>query len=68
MDDAQTGELARRLDALERRLARLERAERGVAAARPAAAENRDAELGPAFWVLNGLRARLAAGSGAAAI
>ena len=64
MDDAQAEDLARRLNAVERRLAVLERREGGGPAAAPAAPDD-DGEHGRTFWVLDGLRARLAAGSGA---
>ena len=64
MDDAQAEDLARRLDAVERRLAVLERREGGGPAAAPAAPDD-DGEHGRTFWVLDGLRARLAAGNGA---
>ena len=60
MDDAQAEDLARRLDAVERRLAVLERPEGA-----PAAAVPDGAEPSRTFWVLDGLRARLAAGDGA---
>jgi hypothetical protein len=63
MDDAQAEDLARRLDAVERRLAVLERREGGGPAAAPAAPD--DGAPGQTFWVLDGLRARLAAGDGA---
>ena len=63
MDDAQAEDLAGRLDAVERRLAVLEGREGGPAAA-PAAPDD-DGEPGHTFWVLDGLRARLAAGDGA---
>jgi hypothetical protein len=61
MDDAQAEELARRLDAVERRLAVLEGREGGPAAT----AEPDGGAPDRRFWVLDGLRARLAAGDGA---
>ena len=63
MDDVQAEDLARRLDAMERRLAVLERREGGGPAATLAAPD--DGERDHTFWVLDGLRARLAAGDGA---
>ena len=63
MDEVQADDLARRLEAVERRLAVLERREGGGPAAAPAAPD--DGAPGRAFWVLDGLRARLAAGDGA---
>lgn len=63
MTDAQTEDLARRLDAVERRLAVLEHPEGNAPSSASAAPD--DGEPGRTFWVLDGLRARLAAGSGA---
>ena len=64
MDDGQAGgDLARRLYAVERRLAQLERQDGAGVAAAPVGSH--DAEPGQAFWILDGLKARLAAGTGA---
>lgn len=63
MDDAQAEDVARRLDAVERRLAVLEGRASGGPAAAPTAPDDGDA--GQAFWVLDGLRARLTAADGA---
>ncbi|HET9970577.1 MAG TPA: ArsR family transcriptional regulator [Streptosporangiaceae bacterium] len=63
MDGAQAEDLARRLDAVERRLAVLERQEGGGLVPAPAAPG--DGEPGQTFWVLDGLRARLAGEDGA---
>ena len=62
MDDARAEDLAGRLDAVERRLAVLERQESGPAAA-PTVPDGADPSR--TFWVLDGLRARLATGDGA---
>jgi len=61
MNDMRTEELARRLEAVERRLAVLESREGGPAAT----AEPDGGAPDGRFWVLDGLRARLAAGDGA---
>ena len=56
-------DLARRLEAVERRLDRLERQDGSEPEAGPVAPD--DGAPGRAFWVLDGLRARLAGGDGA---
>jgi hypothetical protein len=61
--DAQAEELAARLDAVERRLTMLEHAEGGRPSSAPAETESGAQE--ETFWVLDGLRERLAAGEGA---
>ncbi len=63
MDDVRTEGLTRRLEAIERRLDLLERQEGGEPQAAPAALD--DGTPSRAFWVLDGLRARLADGDGA---
>jgi len=63
MDDAKAEGLARRLDAMERRLTVLEHRGADSPAAAPAAPD--DGEPGRTFWVLDALRARLAAEDGA---
>jgi hypothetical protein len=63
MDVSRTEDLAGRLGAVEQRLDRLERQACGTGTDMPSAAH----EPGPsqAFWVLDGLRARLSPGAGA---
>ena len=63
MDDMQAADLAARLDAVERRLAMLEQPEGSRPPSAPAAPESGVSE--ETFWVLDGLRERLAAGDGA---
>jgi hypothetical protein len=70
MDDVQAEDLAARLHAVERRLAMLEHPEGGRPPSAPAAPDGASAapgseERGETFWVLDGLRARLAGEDGA---
>ena len=63
MDGSQPEGLAGRLDAVEERLDRIERRSRGAGVDGPVAPH--DPDPGQAFWVLDGLKARLAPGAGA---